>query len=150
LLTAQAPDGQIELIELSLRSEAVRDHLELLATPRAPAKDRSPVETELLTVSPDEIEARVLLRRDSLYGIVLGPPMGEEQLLAFSSNRGPEPAELVLYALVQGKERAITDNRVRDALPRFTADGRALAFVSMTRMWISQVPYSVPRLVATF
>jgi Tol biopolymer transport system component len=54
---------------------------------------------------------------------------------------------LVYVELETGEQRQLTDNQVRDYLPRFAADGSYLSFVSLLQVHISATPFSVPRLL---
>jgi Tol biopolymer transport system component len=45
-----------------------------------------------------------------------------------------------------GPERRLTSNELVDTLPRFTADGRSVVFVTGVRSSLASVPFSVPRI----
>lgn len=143
LISALNPDDEVELIELRVAAEAFADLDARLAAAREEDEGEGADERELLTLTPEDLEVRVLLTRSSLFELVLSP---DKSRLAFGFIDGPAPSELAVVELDGGEPRVLTDNEVRDYLPRFTADGRRLAFASLTRVWISQVPFSVPRI----
>ncbi|PRQ02130.1 hypothetical protein ENSA5_25890 [Enhygromyxa salina] len=98
----------------------------------------------LHTLTPDDLEARVVdTAGRSVEALTVSTRAGA---LAYAAVDGALPSELAVNALDGGPARYLSNNEVIDTLPRFTADGRYLVYVTMVRSSLSPVPYSVPRI----
>lgn len=95
----------------------------------------------LFTLTPDELELREVGRAPAIAALAVGP-----DALVHALAHGGVPAEIAVHALDGGPERRLTHNELVDTLPRFTADGRAVVFVTGVRSSLSDAPFSVPRI----
>jgi hypothetical protein len=103
--------------------------------------DGEPDPTELFTLTPEELDMRSLERAPAIAALAVGP----EGIVHALAN-GATPAEIVVHPLDGGPERQLTNNELVDTLPHFTADGRAVVFVTGVRSSLSITPFSVPRI----
>ena len=99
---------------------------------------------QMVSLTPEQLEATVVTTLDHLAGLRVSS--GGRVLYSFDSGSGS--AELALLDLDTGVSQQLTRNEVRDSLPRLTADGRAVTFVSSMRVGLSPTPFSVPRVLA--
>lgn len=95
----------------------------------------------LFTLTPEELELREVGRAPAIAALAVGPGV-----LAHALAQGGVGAEIVVHPLDGGPERRLTHNDLIDTLPRFTADGRAVVFVTAVRSSLSSAPFSVPRI----
>ncbi|MFO7561169.1 MAG: hypothetical protein R6X02_00895 [Enhygromyxa sp.] len=138
LVSAQNRRGRIELIRVRVSAEAWRRFVE-----EPPAELEPGGRGTMIRLDREQLEAELLFDPAS----VLGLSVGAGAVLA-SLGEGPLPGELILLDLATGDRRALTDNRVRDYLPRVAADGSHATFVSLMRVNFSTTPFSVPRVLA--
>lgn len=120
LVTVHDSGGRIELIRVRLVAEAWR----------------------VPELTAEELEVAVVFDAASVLGIGVG-----SDAVVVSSADGPLPAELTWIDLSSGDRRALTENRVRDYLPRMADDGSHATFVSLVRVNLSATAFSVPRVV---
>ncbi|MFV8748942.1 hypothetical protein ACNOYE_00165 [Nannocystaceae bacterium ST9] len=143
LVTAIEGAGEVRVLELALTDEAAArlDLALAVVEPEAvePGPDALPGPA-LETIAPEELLVRSLVERDDLLGVAVDP-RGRWLALVVGS-------ELALYDRELETTRMLTDNGLRDYLPRFTDDGRALVFSSLMRVWISGRTFTVPRAIA--
>jgi hypothetical protein len=104
-------------------------------------EDESDPAALLFTLTPDELELREVGRAPAIAALAVGPGV-----LAHALAQGGVGAEIVVHPLDGGPERRLTHNDLVDTLPRFTADGRAVVFVTAVRSSLSSAPFSVPRI----
>jgi hypothetical protein len=95
----------------------------------------------LVTLTPEELELQEVGRAPAIAALAVGPGA-----IAYALAQGGVPAEIVVHAQGGGPERRLTDNELVDTLPRFTADMRAVVFVTGVRSSLSSAPFSVPRI----
>jgi hypothetical protein len=95
----------------------------------------------LFTLTPEELELQEVGRAPAIAALAVGPGA-----IAYALAQGGVPAEIVVHAQGGGPERRLTDNELVDTLPRFTADMRAVVFVTGVRSSLSSAPFSVPRI----
>jgi hypothetical protein len=95
----------------------------------------------LFTLTPEELELREVGSAPAIAALAVGPGV-----LAHALAQGGVGAEIVVHPLDGGPERRLTHNELVDTLPRFTADGRAVVFVTAVRSSLSSAPFSVPRI----
>jgi hypothetical protein len=95
----------------------------------------------LFTVTPEELELRSLGRAPAIAALSVGPGA-----IVYALAQGGVPAEIAVRSLEGGSERRLTNNELVDTLPRLTADGRAVVFVTGVRSSLSDAPFSVPRI----
>jgi hypothetical protein len=104
------------------------------------AGERDPIE-RLFTLTPEDLELREVARAPAIAVLTVGPGV-----IAHALAQGGVPAEIVVHELDGGLERRLTNNELIDTLPRFTADGSAVVFVTGVRSSLSSAPFSVPRI----
>ena len=92
---------------------------------------------------PEQLDAEIWVEVDYLYGFDVA---GGSLIYAYAER--PNPAELVLMDLETRESRRLTDNDVRDYVPRFGPDARFATFVSLMSVKISTTPFSVPRVLS--
>lgn len=95
----------------------------------------------LFTLTPDELELQEVGRAPAIAALAVGPGAIVHAVAA-----GGIPAEIAVHPLDGGPEQRLTHNELVDTLPRFTADGRAVVFVTGVRSSLSSAPFSVPRI----
>lgn len=98
-------------------------------------------DAELFTLTPEELELRGLGRAPAIAALSVGP-----KAVVYALADGVAPAEITVRDLDGGGERRLTHNELVDTLPRWTADGRAVVFVTGVRSSLSNDPFSVPRI----
>ena len=96
---------------------------------------------ELFTLTPEELELRGLGRALAIASLAVSPTA-----LVHALADGTTPAEITVHRIDGGPERRLTNNDLVDTLPHFTADGRAVVFVTGVRSSLSSTPFSVPRI----
>lgn len=102
-------------------------------------------EAELHTLTPGDLEVRTLARGPA-FAALTASPAGTR--LAYAPADGARAAEIAVIDTAGGEPRTLTHNELVDTLPRLTADGRHVVFVTAVRSGISEVPFSVPRIAA--
>ena len=140
IVVARGRLGQVELIRLRVADAAWAAFEATAAEPAGAAE--AGVEGRLVSLIPEQVEAERLLEADRLFGVAAGP-----DVLVYVTGSGPRPSELVRFDLATRERRTLTDDRVRDYLPRVAADGSYSTFVSLQRVNISTTPFSVPRIL---
>lgn len=95
----------------------------------------------LFTLTPEELELQQVGRAPAIAALAVGP-----DAIGYALAQGGVPAEIAVHSLDGGPERRLTNNDLVDTLPRFTADGRAVVFVTGARSSLSSAPFSVPRI----
>ena len=129
LVAARNRDGRVELLRLEI------------AFDEWSAFTRRSAAAEPVRLTSEQIEVETLAELDKLFGVDVGPGM-----VIYAAADGPS-SELVLLDLDTRETRRLTENRVRDYLPRFVGDGELATFVSLMRVNISTTPFSVPRVL---
>jgi hypothetical protein len=137
LVTAQNVEGRLELIRVRVAADAWS---ELAATQPEPLAFG--VEATMVSLTPTQLETELLTEAESLLGIDARPGA-----LIVAAANGPRPAELTLFELETGDRRPLTDNWIRDYIPRLAGDGGYVTFVSLMRMSLAPEPFSVPRVL---
>lgn len=94
----------------------------------------------LLSLTPEDLEVSSLARSELLANL----SASRSGTLAYVSSDGPEPAEIMAVSS-SGETIALTSNELVDTLPRVSADGQHVVFVTMMRTPLSTRPFSVPR-----
>jgi hypothetical protein len=95
----------------------------------------------LFTLTPEELELRSLGRAPAIAALSVGAGA-----IVYALAQGGVPAEITVRSLEGGSEQRLTHNELVDTLPRLTADGRAVVFVTGVRSSLSNAPFSVPRI----
>lgn len=95
----------------------------------------------LFTLTPEDLELHEVGRAPAIAALAVGPGA-----IVHALARGGAPAEIIVHRLDGGPEQRLTHNELVDTLPRFTADGRAVVFVTGVRSSLSSAPFSVPRI----
>ncbi|EDM79689.1 hypothetical protein PPSIR1_16545 [Plesiocystis pacifica SIR-1] len=162
ILVARSPQETIEIIELRLLAKGAARAARELATPprgkgkgkgngkgRGAAKAGAPL---LITLTPKDLEARVLARPIEPRGLALSPAQAGPRMLAFAHRVDTHRREIGLVQLdatgdAGPETSSLTHNEFVDYHPRFLADGRALSFASSVRVWVSQEAFSTARIV---
>jgi hypothetical protein len=98
-------------------------------------------EALLFTLTPEELELRGLGRAPAIAALAVGP-----DAIVYALAGGGVPAEIAVRELEDASERRLTHNQLIDTLPRFSADGSAVVFVTGVRSQLSDAPFSVPRI----
>jgi hypothetical protein len=138
LTTADGVDTQ--LITLTIRDGAWQNFEQaLLAVP--PAGEPAP---ELFTLTPDDLEVRELVRAPAIAALGYSPRAG---LLGYAPADGG-PAEIAVIGLDGAPARQLTHNTLVDTLPRLTADGRHVVFVTGVRSSLADTAFSIPRVTS--
>lgn len=143
---AQDPLGRSHLAELALVPDAAAAlDLALAGQPPASAPSSEPTSGEpgLLTISPEQLVVRELLAEPTNVQDFAVAPDGHELALVLVSGKG---SELALLDRASGGLRWVTDNRVKDYLPRYTSEGQ-LVFSSLVQVTISRHAFTVPRMI---
>ncbi len=143
LLTAPDRTGSVAVIELRLTAEAAAELDEQLASAglEVGEADEGPI---LLTLTPEQVVVREVFEHDDLRGWALAP-RGDALALVVGDPQSID-TEVARLDLASARLDLLTDNPVRDYLPRFTADGQGIVFASVMRLPISELGFSVPRL----
>jgi hypothetical protein len=142
LVTAQKTSSALlELLRVRISAEAWATFANQQAEPLQEVEFG--VEGTMVSLTPAQLEAQIVIQAPSLSGVVVTPTM-----VLYSATAGPRPGELWLHELESGETRRLTDNWIRDYLPRLSADGRHAIFVSLMRVNLSATPFSVPRVLA--
>jgi hypothetical protein len=95
----------------------------------------------LFTLTPEDLELQDVGRAPAIAALAVGP-----NAIVYALAQGGVPAEIAVHPLDGGPERRLTHNDLVDTLPRFTADGRAVVFVTAVRSSLSSGVFSVPRI----
>jgi hypothetical protein len=142
IVTTQNLEGNFELIHVRVAAEA---WAAFAGEPVIPVMEAEfGVEGSMVSLTPTQLEAEILAETQSVLGLAIGP--GPSLIAAVES--GPRPGELMLFDLVKGDRRLLTDNGIQDYLPRMSGDGSYVAFVSLMKVSLSPSPFSVPRVLA--
>ncbi|NJL27602.1 MAG: hypothetical protein HC897_06735, partial [Thermoanaerobaculia bacterium] len=98
---------------------------------RAPSRRRHPSEGAVLHLGPDGRLTRLLEGIHYSNGVALSPDGGRLALTLFGPPE-PEgtPRRIWLYSAASGELRAFTHSAKSERMPRFSPDGRQLAFLS--------------------
>jgi hypothetical protein len=127
-------DAVTQLVELEVGAQAWQSFVD---------GDLVPGGATLFTLTPDDLRAQTHPVGD-VWGFSLS---AQTRALAYDVSEWPLESEIALRT-IGGPEQRVTDNDLRDLLPRFTADGRHLVYVSMLKTALSKDAFSVPRIVA--
>jgi hypothetical protein len=95
----------------------------------------------LFTLTPEDLELQDVGRAPAIAALAVGP-----NAIVYALAQGGVPAEIAVHPLDGGPERRLTHNDLVDTLPRFTADGRAVVFVTAVRSSLTSGVFSVPRI----
>ncbi|HVI01806.1 MAG TPA: hypothetical protein VM869_23990 [Enhygromyxa sp.] len=137
IVTARNPLGQLELIHLRVGLEA----WEAFASAEVDEAQFG-VEGTMVSLTPAQLSGTILAEADSLLGVDV-----RAGALIFASDEGPRSGELMWVDLASGERRQLTDNWIRDYLPRLSSDGSYATFVSLMQVNLAPTPFSVPRVL---
>lgn len=141
--------GRTHLVEVALVPERALELDLALAgqpTPLLLPDAALPEASGLLTVAPDQLVVRELLAQpDTFVHDFAVAASGRELALVLSDPRDKDD-ELALLDRASGSLRMLTDNDIRDYLPRFTSEGQLL-FSSLVQVSISRRTFTVPRVI---
>ncbi len=140
LIAAVNRHGRAELIRLRIAGEAWAEFV-AQSSPAKPAQEFG-VEGRMVSLTPAQLDAEILVELDEIYGVGVS-----DRALIYAAGDRLRPSELALVPLDGGAPRSLTDNSVRDYLPRFGPDGEFATFVSLARVSISAKSFSVPRVL---
>jgi hypothetical protein len=135
LIAAVNRDGRAELIRLGIAADAWDSFVR--AGPVEPG-----VAGQIISLTDEDLDAEILVEVDKLYGVSVAAGS-----LLYAAADGLHPSELVHMNLDTRERRRLTDNRVRDYMPRLGPDGRYATYVSLMQVNISITPFSVPRVL---
>lgn len=144
---ARDPLGRSHLVELSLVPDVAAELDLALAgqppTSSPPASEPTTSAPGLLTISPEQLVVRELLAEPTTMLDFAVAPDGHELALVLVNGKD---SELALLDRASGGLRWVTDNQVKDYLPRYTSAGQLL-FSSLVQVTISRHAFTVPRLI---
>ncbi|GEM_PF-5817889 len=155
LLTGRSSEGELELIELHIDGLALAE-ISGRARAEADAGSSEFSESMLLTLSPEDLYARVLVTRADLHSVAISPVSSVSgqgprlvTLLARNLDRGPTQLAVLALRPEGGALQIVMPGvpaRSSHYAPRVLADGRRVVFSSLTTVHIDADPFVVSRL----
>lgn len=154
VLTATRGLGETKLLWLEVSGSV---WAEFVASAPAEFEELGPLDPggvmRLHALTPEDLQVRELEGKKGEARLGLSVALGSEArgpLVAYTTAEGPSPSELALLELDSQTwaPRRLTEDRLVDTLPRLSADGTRVVFMSMVRSAIDSTPYSVPRVMA--